>query len=127
MCTSTSFDKTMTASTLISRIEALAGPEVAAAIQAEFAGTSVYVPYPIARRAPVPTFRLCGTFHANLPMEQAVDRVASVAIALVGTTNADVVAEIDTTGLGVGYFERMAKTLEGFPGLQVVPMQGAQA
>lgn len=126
MCTSTSFDKTMT-TTLISRIEALAGPEVAAAIQAEFAGTSVYVPHPIAPRGPVPTFRLCGTFDANLPMEQAVDRVAAVAIALVGTTKADVVAEIDATGPGVDYFERMAKTLKGFPGLQVVPMQGAQA
>lgn len=127
MCTSNLFEKTMPASTLISRIEALAGPEAAAAIQAEFAGTSVYVPHPITHRGPVPTFRLSGTFDANLPMEQAVDRVAAVAIALVGTTKADVVAEIDTTGLGVGYFERMAKTLEGFPGLQVVPMQGASA
>lgn len=111
-------------SSLISRIEALAGADVAASIRAEFGGSTLYVPRTI---APMPAFCIRGTFS---PQAQFASTARAVAVAvdtllcgdlLLNGSAQGLVVEVETRGIGQGYLEQLQETLAPM-GVTVLPL-----
>lgn len=127
MNTTTSFEKNMTTTpSLIARIQELAGPDVAAAIAAEYGGTTVYVRPPAKVHRVPPAFRISGTFRDDVvTLRDSVSTVGAAAIAM-SLSASDLVVEVDAKGLGHAVLERLQDALPS-AGIKIVAMQGAQA
>lgn len=127
MCTSASFEKNMTTTpSFIARLQALAGPDVAAAITAEYGGTTVYVRPPVKVHRIPPAFRISGTFRDDeVTLRDSVAAVGAAAIAM-SLSASDLVVEVDTRGLGHAVLDRLRDALPS-AGIQVISMQRGTA
>lgn len=115
-----------TTPSFIARLQALAGPDVAAAITAEYGGTTVYVRPPAKVHCVPPAFRISGTFRDDeVPLRDSVSAVGAAAIAM-SLSASDLVVEVDTKGLGHAVLDRLQDALRS-AGIQVISMQRGTA
>lgn len=114
-----------TTPSLIARIQELAGPDVAAAITAEYGGSTVYVRPPVKVHRMPPAFRISGTFSDELPLVDSVASVGAAVIAMSFSTS-NLVIEIDPKGLGQGVLERLRDVFVSTD-IKVTAMNGCAA